>query len=450
MEGLSLYIVHSKRKMIKKKLLLLASWVMLMGCEKKYNDFGDSVVRPVVPTAPIDVIEENNLKLLYGLLDDQANAYWLEHETVVHIFPFIWQEQQRSNHSMKPEDSTKITTQPFRSAWVDTLNFKGSAVPQVLLQTIDETGIQRLEIFELQNRTAVLLLNLSTRGEISYERNMTNEALTHIKVETLQNEQMVYEFNTGTQQFVLIESDRRQMTGDNATGGRNSAREIESFLKGPWIKQNEESEVIVAFLPDEKEILYAHNTMVEIYNWRSSSRSGARITLDANNREISHISGRTSIEVIDLNTITLNMPASTFWSGEYKRMNLQEHLTSTLGPAPRVIQDVPFSGSFKTSSGEEFVFQNPLFTHTDFSGTQRTGRFTLFTINNQTILQLRYTNTYGQPQPSENFSFSLNEQTDGTRFLRSITLTQVNLFINGGFPLGTAALRLEQIMVAGS
>jgi hypothetical protein len=444
-------IYYSKLKMIKNKLLLILSSFLIMGCEKKYNDFGDIAVRPTLITTPTIQAEEDSLKLLYGSLDDQANAYWLESELVVHVFPFVWQSQQRSNHSVKPEEGVMITTQPFTNAWVDTINFKESSFPQVLLHTIDALGTQRLEIFELQDRTAVLLFNLSTRGEIAYEQNISNEQLTRIRVKTIQNGQLVqdfYQFNTSLQQFMLSHSERRQADNDTFINGRSSVRDIENFLKGPWVKQNEETEIIVAFMPDAKEILYAHNTTVEVYNWRSSSRSGNRINLEATNSQIAHISGNTAIQVIDLNTISLNMPASTFWSGEYSRMNLQEHLTNTLGPKPRVIQDVPFGGSFKTSSGEEFIFQNPFFTRTNLDSTQRSGRFSLFTINDQTILQLRYTNNYGHSNECENFSFTLNEQNDGARFLRSITLTEVKLFINEGFPLGTVALRLEQIMVA--
>ncbi len=439
--------------MIKNKLIfILTSLVILMGCEKKYNDFGDIAIRPEMPITKTIEPEEDSLKLLYGSLDTQANAYWLEHDSMIHILPFIWQSQQRRGHSLKPEDGVIIVTQTFVNAWVDTIDFKEAFLPQILLHTVDATGLQRLEIFELKEETAVLLLNLSTRGEISYEPSITQESLTRIKVEIMQNGltmQDFYKFDAATQQFVLDESERLQNDGI-ASSNRYTAREIETFLKGPWVKKDEEREIIVAFMPEEQEILFAHNSKLEIYNWRSSSRSGSRINVEARNRAVDHILGNSSIQVIDTNTISLNMISNTFWEGEYRRMNLREYLTLTLGPVPRVVQNVPFSGSFTTSSGEEFVFENPFFTRTHFDGTQRTGRFSMFTINNQPILQLRYTNSYGYSTQQENFSFTINEQTDSPRFLRSITLVQVNLFINGGFPVGTAALRLEQITAVGS
>lgn len=425
-------------------IIILLSLSLLTGCfkYKNFEDVSNDLSQP--PHVLNNNGYESYLQTITSLHSGENTAYWSQKDQQILIYPHLWQSNSTSGHTIQLEEKQAIRHAIFNTAYLDYAYFdENDENPQVLIRSqIDNQ--YHLEIYQMQAYHPTLIFRLSTMGNIDYAINEVDKKLSNIVSENIIDNTIQtnhYQYDSTNKQFKLVHSENISLES-----AESEYRELEEFLAGPWRSNSPQSEGgMVIFIPKEKQILFEQDR-IEIYEWLSSSRTGNRISVRARNLQIQHISGNTTLTIIDANTIELQSVVGNARQGRYYRINLQEDQINNHGPKSIIVQKIPFQGTYLNQSNEELIFNYPLFSKKDTQGYVRNGSMALFEINDTLVMQLRYRSSHGLVEEQENYEIFFKEENNSLHHTRLLQLKPTRLFIFGSYPLPNSVVEhFEQI-----
>lgn len=216
--------------------------------------------------------------------------------------------------------------------------------------------------------------------------------------------------------------------------------EYKNYLSGPWYRENktEASLDYVFFDPEGNEILFHSGSIQEAYRWEISNRTTARrLYAQLKNEIIPSIVIEFSINAKSWDEILIN--SNTDWAGNYHR--LSPKLQKTLE-----VEETPLSsmltGIWQGRNGAELVFDLPRIQWSE-SGNVRTGIASLFSLNDELVLQIQYIRENGAMEEATNWLVEYEEESDPPR--KSISLIQAQLEMKGARAINLNPRRFEQI-----
>jgi len=228
---------------------------------------------------------------------------------------------------------------------------------------------------------------------------------------------------------------------------------FENYLKGAWYKEsggNSDNVSMVFFDPDNREIIFYNRSIEELFDWGTSHRTTAkRLYTKILNDVVSSIYEILSISAESWDKIELKRTSSD-WDGTYRRldesMQLIKDANSTL---PSLLKELPLNGLWSSPDGSELFFDMPEISWTE-NGKTRSGTASLFSLNNQLILQILFTKPNGDFEETGNWLINYEEDKNENRIIRSLSLQPVILTVESVKPSGRERINFEQIEILSS
>lgn len=226
---------------------------------------------------------------------------------------------------------------------------------------------------------------------------------------------------------------------------------IESFLDGPWYRASGEdigSDVEMAyFSSSDREIVMYRSGTQERYMWQNSYKSlyqgGPGVWMNLNNEILERVRKQMSITVLGLDSIFITVDDVEYWNGRYQRMTpgLQ---TATAGRSRNESTGIELAGVYRNENNEEFVFTDPFFTlRTD--DIEWHGGFYLAWYGSP-VLELKIVEDSAETSGfSRRYALEFHEDSSEERTVRSLTLSPVEVSINGISPVPGKEFVVEQV-----
>ncbi|MGA2977387.1 MAG: pallilysin-related adhesin [Spirochaetia bacterium] len=234
---------------------------------------------------------------------------------------------------------------------------------------------------------------------------------------------------------------------------------FEQFIAGSWIqiqssaggKARDAGVSLIDFDPQNRKISLSSGNTQEAYLWRESHR-----TLP---NKLWVIGENETVLLIQLDrtfTITVDTPASitVTISGNDTSESTTAQYTKVTDEIRRQLIDRPdaqvtlsqlsLAGAFVGAMGVSIDFQTPRLTWSDASG-KRSGTFLLFSLGTRTILSVRFKTEDGAPDQISSWLADLQEKKEPARTVRTLSLSPVQLTMNGYEDANGDALSLQQI-----
>jgi len=231
---------------------------------------------------------------------------------------------------------------------------------------------------------------------------------------------------------ILEERMKTVYTGD--------AEEYKKYLSGPWYRKNGSETLVdyVFFDPERDEILFHSGSIQEAYRWGVSNRTTARrLYAQLKNEIIPSIVLEFSINAESWDEISIN--SNTDWDGNYYRLNPKLQRTLEVEEAPLSSM---LTGIWQGQNGAELVFDLPRIQWSE-NGSVRTGIASLFSLNDELVLQIQYIKENGAMEEAVNWLVEYEEKSDPPR--KSISLIQAQLKMKGARANNLNPRRFEQI-----
>ena len=226
---------------------------------------------------------------------------------------------------------------------------------------------------------------------------------------------------------------------------------FEQFISGSWVQVVKDSfGSIITFDPLGRRISLSSGNTQEAYLWRESHRTiYNRLLAVGENETVLQIQLiRTfSITVNDPNTITVTIIGND--SGEsptmsYTKVNndIRQKLIDR-PDAQAILSPLVLTGRYTGTQGLAVDFQTPRLTWTDSDG-RRTGTYVLFSIGGGTIITTRFRMDTGEPDRISSWLVDYKEKKDSTSAMRTLTLSPVQITVNGFEEANGDDLSLQQ------
>jgi hypothetical protein len=226
---------------------------------------------------------------------------------------------------------------------------------------------------------------------------------------------------------------------------------FEQFISGSWVQVVKDSfGSIITFDPLGRRISLSSGNTQEAYLWRESHRTiYNRLLAVGENETVLQIQLiRTfSITVNDPNTITVTIIGND--SGESPTMSytkVNDDIRQKLIDRPdaqAILSPLVLTGRYTGTQGLAVDFQTPRLTWTDSDG-RRTGTYVLFSIGGGTIITTRFRMDTGEPDRISSWLVDYKEKKDPTSAMRTLTLSPVQITVNGFEEANGDDLSLQQ------
>ncbi|GAB4370136.1 MAG: hypothetical protein Kow009_06690 [Spirochaetales bacterium] len=342
----------------------------------------------------------------------------------------------------------------------------GDHVPEIVCMGRNNKGEQTLDIFRKTLPPEGLglyytsIFSLASNGSIEIQEQPRSEAYRLLQkndpsflitVYTRDPEstnfmdliKYTYYWNQMEQQYVLggeekipgqIQAERQlaELFAKDAEG-------FEQFLAGPWYRVQTKTkdpsanpkQEMVYFDPVSRRIVFYNDEMQEILVWRSSYRTIYRgLFINTHNEAIPGIQKQISISVQGMDTIELQARSiDDTWSSTYKKLSKELQNLYISSRTPRsALSPAQLEGSFRSETGMEIRFQGNSFVLQE-KGRQFSGVFVVYSIQDQTILEMKALKPNGLVEFHRFYSITLKEEEQdekqGSKKARSLVLTPV-------------------------
>ena len=233
--------------------------------------------------------------------------------------------------------------------------------------------------------------------------------------------------------------------------------DFEELLADYWYQEEGEGGLIrmMHLNGETRELEFLTLQNFEVYSWDSSHKSSyaPRLYIYGTSRYISSVRKELTVNVIDLDTIGLEVfdngkqHRNNSWSGNYKRMT-ESMKNSLIKEYVREINTPEFGlkGKYKSASGEEFSFDQTDFTLKEGTDSKpRQGRFSLFLLNGKQLMELIYYDSRGMITSREKYLFSYSVVDDQEHRIRSFHITAGETDTHGFVVSDGTGRQFEQI-----
>ena len=213
---------------------------------------------------------------------------------------------------------------------------------------------------------------------------------------------------------------------------------FEQFISGSWVQVVKDSYAsIITFDPVGRKISLSSGNTQEAYLWRESLRTiyNPLRAVGENETVLQIRLIRTfSITVNDPNTITVTIRSNdSDESSTVTYTKVSDDIRQKLIDRPdaqAILSALALAGRYTGKRGLTVEFQAPSVTWTD-NGGQRTGSYVLFSVGGGTILSTRFRTQTGAPDLISSWLVDYKEKKDATSATRTLTLSPVQLTVNG-------------------
>ena len=215
-------------------------------------------------------------------------------------------------------------------------------------------------------------------------------------------------------------------------------RGFEQFISGSWVQVVKDSFAsIITFDPIGRKISLSSGNTQEAYLWRESLRTiyNTLRAVGENETVLQIRLIRTfSITVNDPNTITVTIRSNDSDESStvtYTKVNddIRQKLIDR-PDAQAILSLLPLAGRYTGKRGLTVEFRAPSVIWTD-NGGQRTGSYVLFSVGGGTILSTRFRTQPGEPDQINSWLVDYKEKKDATSATRTLSLSPVQLTVNG-------------------
>jgi hypothetical protein len=226
---------------------------------------------------------------------------------------------------------------------------------------------------------------------------------------------------------------------------------FEQFISGSWVQVVKDSYAsIITFDPIGRKISLSSGNTQEAYLWRESLRTiyNTLRAVGENETVLQIRLIRTfSITVNDPNTITVTIRSNdSDESSTVTYTKLNDDIRQKLIDRPDaqvILSPLALSGRYTGRQGMTIDFQAPRLSWSDGAG-QRTGSYVLFSVGAGTILSTRFRSAAGEPDFVSSWLVGFKEKRDSTSTTRTLTLSPVQLTVNGYEEANGDDLSLQQ------
>ncbi len=232
---------------------------------------------------------------------------------------------------------------------------------------------------------------------------------------------------------------------------------FEDFLAGSWIQTQTEStdagpesgQREISFDPRSKKIVLSSGDTEEVFSWRVTARTlynTARLVGD--NETVPQISR--TFEVTALSTVTLSVAIVGDDSpdrpqvGTYTRIADQAQARLFRPQGAAASQKAPaLEGEYYSANGTVIDFENPKLRWKS-PRSQRTAEYILFPLAGRTIMSARFFGDDRTPEEDKSWLIDFKESKNPARIKRTLTLSPVQLTVDGYEDAAGDAISLEQ------
>jgi hypothetical protein len=398
------------------------------------------------------------LTALYSAVTAEESAYLKQVGPQNIVYPFVW--DRNPNIDRDPtEDETGIIIPiaNYRDIWIDSADLDGNGAAEIFMRLISASGHQLIYVYKLNGKIAQEIFALESTGELNLISDdkagliIESEEVTPNGVESIRYQ---FDKNTFRQTARSIKPQSAMLSNKETAAIRSlSTENQENFLNGPWLRMpadgqsagsNGPADVIVHFKPETYEVVFGQSDMIEVFNWRISTRVHSGLLLDARNSQINEIANNITVMYRSNNEIQLRFTGDSVWKGIYKRMTAREKEASLPQIKALEFDALTLSGLFKSALGTEYTFSYPNFTIMSNDAVEK-GTYAIFTINNQNIIEMRFLNSRGLVTDRKAYAIEFQERREGNRLVRTLSLTPGSLIVWGLEGDSNTQVYLEQI-----
>lgn len=351
--------------------------------------------------------------------DDKVLAVWLNADNSVYLIPAISnpiQKKYARNAGVKTE-----ITQP-NSVAIYTLDLELGEKPAVVCSGTTRDNIQILAIFLLDEngdgsvtlrQVAVFHADIQIRIEKNERARSTGLGLYSVlcfefdssNPNTLTQIEKIYTWSERDGAFqktaeVSIPGEKVESQMLRRIGG-GDVQLFREFLQGLWVQQNENTntatEKLLYFNSTANEITFTNGDLQEIYVISNVNQRRYGIYFTTYNKSLNTIILRIDIEIKSLTEISvrvvesvtrLKIGAESLWDGVYAKKDNTIRVESESSQLTRVELILRTENVSWKNDSYDLHFEKNAFTFKTPSGIL-SGDYTLLTIQNKTILQLR-------------------------------------------------------------
>jgi hypothetical protein len=236
-----------------------------------------------------------------------------------------------------------------------------------------------------------------------------------------------------------------------------SSDSFEDFLAGSWVQTQsdgtdagiEPGQREISFDPRAKKIVLSTGDTEEVFSWRVTARTlynTARLVGD--NETVPQISR--TFEVTAISTVTLSVAIVGDDSperpqvGTYARIADQVQARAYQPREAPAAEKIPaLDGQYYSPNGIVIDFDNPKLRWKS-RGSQRTAEYILFALAGRTIMSARFFGDDRTPEEDKSWLIDFKESKNPARIKRTLTLSPVQLTVNGYEDASGDAISLEQ------
>lgn len=237
---------------------------------------------------------------------------------------------------------------------------------------------------------------------------------------------------------------------------RGSSEDYLEFLSGPWFKTKDlygnpthNMSEIFQLLPDEKTLTFYSGDIQESFVWTEQNEPvkyrHALSFWEVRNNILRSMYFNISIYINSFESIQIKIRGNQRWGGTYTQLsdNLQKALTDT-SRENSLLSEMEIKGLYKTNLNSEILFDSPEYILRE-EGVETKGIFTIFELDNDTILQMKELSENGLTKDVRTYKMDYSETSDDLRIIRTITLQKGELRSRGIVEESNSELHFEQI-----
>jgi hypothetical protein len=420
-----------------KKLFVLALGVVLslvLSCTQQVAGTDE----PLAGTPSVSTLQP-----VYKMAGTQVIGFLQDQTQPALVYPQAWQNGSQLDATlMSKELSIPLISPDYVSVALANLPITPYNIA-VAVQLLLPNGGQRLTIYQHQDKEVSAFFDLSTEGSFSFGTGDTIYTMP-LQEEHIDNEGQIvrttYVYQDGRyklQKSIILAASPQQQMNQKAT-----FKDQLRYLAGPWTMNNTSvnyRQILVQFDLEKNQVLFYNESMIEIFDIQSIVQTINGLALGLRNMLVHNISAMLYIDKINTDVIRLRFQNDSPWYGEYHRMASLEQ-DDTINRRFMVLQPMTklLSGIYKSGDGDEMFFNYPYVTLIEKNGQEQKGRYAVFRVNGQDILEIYIKPMDGSPIVQKIYSIEMVERQEGGRTIKTLTLTPGLLSIYGLYDTDTS------------
>ena len=235
-----------------------------------------------------------------------------------------------------------------------------------------------------------------------------------------------------------------------------SEKDFESFLQGVWYETgkgpSDPGTRLIVFERGSASLAFYKQEAQQLFRWTESHSTRYGLYVRCQNESVENLVRLVDIELTGSDLVSvrivedsqMKMDPEDRWDGSYKRLPQGARDSGTAKGMGLSKSAIKLEGPYRSRSGLELNFAAPRYSLKSLGGSAKSGGFELYSLGNDTVLELIAARPDGLPQDRQSYMVAYSETQSGKDLLRRLILSPAKVAIDGLELLQEENIVLEQ------